>query len=192
MTTDDQSTPASPQSYWAAKKLGACKGRDLINPAQLDASLTQVRSAREPMKKLMADWRADTTTTPDAQAAADVSRIKARLLRRKRAAHLGAPLEHDPWLALYEEELRPSGQNARRFEGANFKRRIKALGIIDAATEAVLHYRTRASSRLKSISLEAVLLRHKQVFGDNLGDVARKHLAIRALVEGVGDEPDDA
>jgi hypothetical protein len=166
-------------------------GRDLMNPEQFDASLTQVRSERELLKLLLAHWRVDATRTPDAQATGNVNRIKARLLQVKMEAHLGCtPLEHDLWLALYEEELRLSEQNGRRFEDGNFRRRIEALGIINAAIETVLHYRTRASSRLKTISLEAVLLRHREVFGDHLCDVARKNLEIRALFEQLGDEPD--
>lgn len=163
-----------------------------MKQGEVAVSLDRVWNERDLMKMLVNLWRAKTSEVPDGPVAGDAEPIKAKLLQTKMQAHEGSSLlERDLWQALYVEELRHSERNGRRFEDSNFRRRIEALGIINAAIENVLLFRTRASSLLKTVSLEAVMLNHKMVFGSHLCDVARRNLELRTLFNNMIDEPDD-
>jgi hypothetical protein len=163
-----------------------------VKPAQLEVAFDRAWNERQLVKLLLDLWRARGVQEPDKEVADRAERIKARLLQIKMQAYEGcSPLERDLWQALCEAELRHSEQCGRRFEDNNFRRRIAVLGIINATIENVLLFRTRASSRLKSVSMEAIVLKHNAAFGSHLCYVARQNCELRSLLSDARNESDE-
>ncbi len=165
-------------------------GSRLMSADQFEASMDRVRSERDLIKALADIRRTSGDATSGGGSAG--ARIRDRLLSIRMRAHDGCPqVERELWKALYQHELRITEQNGRKFEDSNFRRRVEALGIVNAAIENILHFRSRASTRLKGVSLEQVFVDNKAVFGSHLCEVARKNLEVRALLAPLAGDPDD-
>jgi hypothetical protein len=146
-----------------------------------------VRSERELVKMLV-----DVGRGKGADTEAENREIKDKLISIRMRAHIGrSAVERDLWLALYSQELSMTEAAGRKFEDSNFRRRIEALGMMNAAIESVLYLRMRASSKLKGVCLDHVVLLHPDVFGEHLCELARKNLEMRALLTALPDDVDD-
>lgn len=157
-----------------------------------EAGVDRGRSERELIKSLVNIRRSFGDGISGRGSGSPGARIRERLLSMRMRAHHGClPIERELWKALYKHELRTTEQTGRKFEDSNFRRRVDAMGIVNAAIENILYFRSRASTRLKGVSLEQVFIENQSVFGSHLCEVARKNLEVRALLEPVPGELDD-
>lgn len=156
------------------------------------AGAEQIFSERKLLKRLF-DLRrslADADVETAAPAAHNDVRNRLLMLRMRDHEHCSA-VERDLWAALYSFELDKSEQRLRKFEHSNFRRRIEAIGIINAAIENMIYFRSRHSSKFITVPLEEVILQHASFFGKHLCDLAQENISIRKLLDDLMQDPDD-